>query len=78
MVFNPKDAFEAARDIASNAVAKASDIVENAGEIIRGDVAGGVSGIVQNSLDIADHAAQRVKDVLVGKENPADDESPDH
>ena len=74
MAFNPKDAVEAAKEIASNAVAKAADIVDNAGEIIRGDIAGGVSGIVQNSLDIADHAVHRVKDVLIGKEDPAEDE----
>ncbi|MBY0441391.1 MAG: hypothetical protein K2Q25_04545 [Mycobacteriaceae bacterium] len=74
MAFNPKKAFDAAKDIASNAVTKAADIVENAGDIIRGDVAGGVSGIVQNSLDIADHAVQRVKDVLTGAEDPADEE----
>ena len=53
MAFNPKDAVDAAKDIATNAVEKASDIVENASDIIRGDIAGGASGIVQNSIDIA-------------------------
>ena len=38
MAFNPKDAVDAARDIATNAVEKASDIVEHAGDIIRGDI----------------------------------------
>jgi len=47
--FNPKDAVDAARDIATNAVEKASDIVENASDMIRGDIAGGASGIVQGS-----------------------------
>lgn len=73
MAFHPKDALDAVKDIASNAVEKASDIVENAGGIIRGDVAGGVSGIVQNSLDIADHAVQRVKDVLTGKDHSGEE-----
>jgi len=39
MGFNAKDAVDAVRDIATNAVEKASDIVENAGDIIRGDIA---------------------------------------
>jgi hypothetical protein len=64
--FNPKDAVDAARDIATNAVEKASDIVENAGDMIRGDIAGGASGIVQNSIDIATHAVDRAKEVFTG------------
>ncbi|MGO9044956.1 MAG: hypothetical protein ACLQIK_26005, partial [Mycobacterium sp.] len=56
MGFNPKDAVDAARDIATNAVEKASDIVEHASDIVRGDVAGGASGIVQNSIDIGTYA----------------------
>lgn len=67
MGFNPKDAVDAVRDIAANAVEKASDIVENAGDIIRGDIASGTSGIVQSSIDIATHAADRAKEVFTGK-----------
>lgn len=63
MSFNPKDAVDAVRDIAANAVEKASDIVENAGHIIRGDIAGGASGIVKDSIDIATHAVDRTKEV---------------
>ncbi|MCW2664901.1 MAG: hypothetical protein JWP83_6053 [Mycobacterium sp.] len=66
MGFNPKDAVDAARDIASNAVEKASDIVEHAGDIIRGDVAGGASGIVHNSIDIGTYAVDRAKEVFTG------------
>lgn len=66
MGFDPKEAVDAARDIATNAVEKASDIVENVGDIIRGDISGGASGIVQNSLAIATHAVGRTKDVLTG------------
>jgi hypothetical protein len=69
MAFNPKNAVDAARDIATNAVEKASDIVENAGDIIRGDIAGGASGIVQNSVDIATHAVDRVKEVFTGDDD---------
>jgi hypothetical protein len=75
MALNPKDAVDAARDIATNAVEKASDIVEHAGDIIRGDIAGGASGIVQNSVDIATHAVDRAKEVFTGKtEVDVDDE----
>ncbi|OBK44678.1 hypothetical protein [Mycobacterium sp. 1081908.1] len=66
MGFNPKDAVDAARDIASNAVEKASDIVEHASDIIRGDIAGGASGIVQNSIDIGTYAVDRTKEVFTG------------
>jgi hypothetical protein len=62
MGFNAKDAVDAVREIATNA----SDIVENAGDIIRGDIAGGASGIVQNSMDIATHAVERTKEVFTG------------
>jgi len=48
---NPKEVVDAVKDIATNAVEKASDIVENASDIIRGDLKGGVSGIVENSID---------------------------
>ena len=75
MAFNPKDAVDAVRDIATNAVEKASDIVEHASDIIRGDIAGGASGIVQNSVDIATHAVDRAKEVFTGKtEVDVDDE----
>jgi hypothetical protein len=72
MGFNPKDAVDAARDIATNAVEKASDIVEHAGDIIRGDISGGASGIVQNSIDIGTHAVDRVKEVFTGKDDDED------
>jgi hypothetical protein len=68
MGFDPKDAVDAVRDIATNAVEKSSDIVEHVGDIIRGDIAGGASGIVQNSVDIATHAVDRVKEVFTGRE----------
>jgi len=67
MGFHAKDAVDAARDIATNAVEKASDIVEHAGDIIRGDIAGGASGIVQSSVGIATHAVDRTKEVFTGK-----------
>lgn len=68
MAITPKDAFNAARDIAAHAVDKASDIVEDAGDIIRGDIAGGTSAIVQDSIDIATHAVERTKEVFTGKD----------
>jgi hypothetical protein len=45
MAFDPKDAVDAVRDIASNAVEKSSDIVEHVSDIIRGDLAGGARGV---------------------------------
>jgi hypothetical protein len=73
MSFNPKDAVDAVRDIATNAVEKASDMVENASDIIRGDIAGGVGGIVQNSIDIGTHAVDRVKEIFTGGDDPDDE-----
>jgi hypothetical protein len=67
MGFDPKDAVDAVKDIATNTVEKASDIVENVTGIIRGDIAGGASGIVQNSIEIATDAVDRVKEVFTGK-----------
>ncbi len=68
MGFDPKDAVDAVKDIATNTVEKASDIVENVTGIIRGDIAGGASGIVQNSIEIATDAVDRVKEVFTGKD----------
>ena len=69
MPIDPKDAVDAVKDVATNAVEKASDIVENASDIIRGDIAGGASGIIQNSIDIATYAVDRAKEVFTGKED---------
>jgi hypothetical protein len=72
MGIKAKDAFDAARDIVTNAVERSSDIIENAGHIIKGDIAGGTGDIVHNSLDIATYAVDRAKEVFTGKY--ADDE----
>ncbi len=72
MGFSPKDALGAAKDIVTNAVERSSDIVANAGDIIRGDISGGTGDIVHNSLDIATYAVDRAKEVFTG--NEADDE----
>lgn len=68
MAINPKDALNAARDIAAHAVDKASHIVEDAGDIIRGDISGGVSAIVADSMEIAQHAVERTKEVFSGND----------
>jgi hypothetical protein len=72
MGFKPKDAIDAARDIVTNAVERSSDIVENAGHIIKGDIAGGTGDIVHNSIDIATYAVERTKEVFTG---PPDDDA---
>lgn len=75
MAVNPRDAIDAVKDIATNAVDKASDIVENVGDMIRGDIAGGASSIVENSIDIATHAVDKTKEVLTGGNYDVGDET---
>ncbi len=66
MAFKPKDAIDAARDIVTNAVERSADIVDNAGHIIKGDVAGGTGDIVHNSIEIATYAVERTKELFTG------------
>ena len=72
MGFNPKDAVDAARDITTNAVERASDIVESAGGIIHGDISGGTEGIVHSATDIATYAFDRAKEVFTGSDTGDD------
>src|ERR1700744_5942205 len=74
MAFKPKDAIDAARDIVANAVERSSDIVEDAGHILKGDIAGGTGAIVHNSLGIATYAVDRAKEVFTGKYADSGDE----
>lgn len=67
MGFNTEDAFDAAKDITTNAIEKSSEIVSSARDIIRGDIVGGVGEIVQNSLDIATYAFDRALAVFTGE-----------
>ncbi len=71
MAFDPKSALNAAKDIATHAVEKAADIVEDAGHILKGDVSEGVSAIVSDATDIATHAVDRAKEVFTGKDDAA-------
>ncbi|HEY5840269.1 MAG TPA: hypothetical protein VIU87_02130, partial [Mycobacterium sp.] len=48
------------RDIATYAVEMSADIVDNAVEILKGNVTEGASNIVQDSLDIAGHTVEKV------------------
>ncbi|MDT5334922.1 MAG: hypothetical protein QOD90_427 [Mycobacterium sp.] len=73
MGFNPKDAIESVRDIATNAVEKSADIVDSAGHIIKGDVSAGVEGIVASSLDIATHSVDKIKEIATGRNDDADE-----
>lgn len=68
MAFNPKDALNSARDIATYAVEMSADIVDNAVEIVKGNVSEGVTNIVQDSLDIANHSAQKAKEIVTGRD----------
>ena len=72
MGFDPKEAIDAARDILTNAVERSSDIVEDVGHIIKGDIACGAGDIVHNSIEIATYAVDRAKEVFTG--GPADGE----
>lgn len=71
MGLDPKSAINAAKDIAAHAVEKAADIVEDAGHIVKGDIAGGVGAIVQDAGDIASHAVDRAKEAFTGKDKEA-------
>jgi hypothetical protein len=73
MAFTPKDAIDAARDIVTNAVERSSDIVEDAGHILKGDIAGGAGDIVHNSLDIATYAFERAREVFTGSADHDDE-----
>ncbi len=66
--FNPKDAIDSARDIATYAVEMSADIVDNAVDILKGNVAEGVNNIVQDSMDIASHTVEKVKEIATGKD----------
>ena len=62
MGFDPKNAMNAAKDIATHAV-EAADIVEDAGLALKGDIAGATSAIIEDSVDIATHAVDKAKSV---------------
>ena len=72
MVLDPKSALNAAKDIATHAVEKAADIVEDAGHILKGNVAEGVGAIVSDASDIATHAVDKAKEVFTGKDDAAE------
>jgi hypothetical protein len=62
-----KDRFGSANDIARHAVDKSSENVERATDVARGDVAGGIGGIVKNSIDIATHSVDKTREMITGK-----------
>lgn len=68
MGFNPRDAIESVKDIATNAIERSADIVESAGHIVKGDVSEGVQGIVSSSMDIATHSVGKVKEIVNGRD----------
>ena len=69
MGFDPKNAINAAKDIAAHAIEKSADIVEDAGHIVKGDIAGGASAIVEDATSISTHAVEKVKEVFTGKDD---------
>lgn len=75
MPLNPKDSFDAVRDVAVHSVEKASDIVDNAADIVRGDVAEGISGIVHNSVYIGTHAVDKLREIVTGNDGDSDAEA---
>lgn len=74
MGFNPRDAIDSVQDIATNALEKSGDIVESAGHIIKGDVSGGVEGIVASSMDIATHSAGKAKEIVTGRTDASEED----
>ena len=72
MAFDPKDAINAAKEVAAHAVGKSAEMVESAGKMLKGDIAGGVNDIVQDATEIAVHAVGKAKEVLTGKDDAAE------
>jgi hypothetical protein len=73
MGFNPRDAIESVKDMATNAVERSADIVESAGHIIKGDVSEGVQGIVASSMDIATYSVEKAKEIATGRIDEVDE-----
>lgn len=73
MGFNPRDAIESVKDIATNAVERSADIVDSAGLVIKGDVSAGIEGIVQSSMDIATHSVEKVREIVTGRDDVVDE-----
>ncbi|GLP80856.1 Rv1893 family protein [Mycobacterium antarcticum] len=73
MGFNPRDAIESVKDIATNAVERSADIVDSAGHILKGDVSEGVQGIVASSMDIATHSVDKLKEIATGRREDVDE-----
>ncbi|MDT5155119.1 MAG: hypothetical protein QOI01_6852 [Mycobacterium sp.] len=73
MGFNPKDAIESVKDIATNAVERSADIVDSAGHILKGDISAGVEGIVQSSIDIATYSVEKVREIVTGRDDGFDE-----
>jgi hypothetical protein len=73
MGFNPRDAIESVKDIATNAIDRTADIVDSAGHILKGDVSEGVQGIVESSMDIATHSVDKLKEIATGRSDALDD-----
>ena len=76
MGFDPKDAIDSVKDIATNAIERSADIVESAGHIIKGDVSEGVQGIVASSMDIASYSYEKVKDIVTGGDDDVEPTPP--
>ena len=74
MGFNPKDAIDSARDIATYAVEMSADIADNAVAILKGNVTEGASNIVQDSLDIAGHTVEKVVEQVKAVASGRDDD----
>ncbi len=66
MSSHSNDRIDSASDIAKHSVDKSSEIVEDARDTAKGDLAGGTSRIVQNSMDIASHAVGKGGEILSG------------
>ena len=77
MGINPKDAIDGVKDIATNAIERSADIVESAGHIVKGDISGGVEGIVASSMDIATHSYEKVKEIVTGKDGEPEPAPPE-
>ncbi|MFT3662085.1 MAG: hypothetical protein QM809_11975 [Gordonia sp. (in: high G+C Gram-positive bacteria)] len=51
------DSFDSIKNIATNSVARSGDIVESAGDLLKGDIKGGATKMASSITDIATTAA---------------------
>lgn len=74
----PRNTREAAEDIATTSIEKSGEIVRGAGDILKGNISGGIGRIIKSATDIATNAAGRGTRILTQRfEKDEGTEKPD-